>query len=1396
MGESSSFAQVCIPKFDGDYDHWSMLMENLLRSKEYWRVVTAGVQEPAEGTELTAEQTKVLDDSRLRDLKAKNYLFNSIDKTILKTITSKATAKELWDSMKMKFQGNARVQKAQLQSLRRSFEILEMKEGEAVTDYFGRVMVVANAMRNCGESMPDEKIVEKILRTLTERFNYVVCSIEESKDISLLSVDALQSSLLVHEQKFHKKPAVEEDQVLKVTYESGSRGGRGQGRGYFGRGRGRGGRGWSRDTVECYKCHRLGHYRSECPEWNNQHQQAHFSASVDMKDDVLLMAWMDEDEMVFHEEEKESEVAIIPKIFQSKEPEEPDYAMALLEPAADESRYDSWWFLDSGCSNHMTGNKEWFISIETTGTGLVKLGNGTKLEVKGRGPIRVKTDLQALVIQDTYYVPGLKTNLLSLGQLQQKGLEFLIKGNVCRVYHETKGLIMNVHMKTNRMFVVHSELPGKQMESELQCLQITAADTATLTLWHRRYGHISFQGLIGLQKKNMVTGLPVLKGTPGVCATCLAGKQHRKPFPKKSQWRASRKLELLHADLCGPITPISNGGKRYVFTIIDDFSKKLWVFFLAQKSETLGVFKNFKAQVEKEVGAGICCLRTDRGGEFILGEFQTLCEEAGIRRQLTAALTPQQNGVAERKNRAIMNMVRCLLSDTKVPAVFWPEAVLWTTHVLNRSPTVAHEHKTPQEVWTGQPPSVDHFKVFGCIGHVHIPDKQRRKLDDKSQPCIFLGLSSESKAYKLYNPLTKKLIVSRDVVFDESQGWSWDKEAQPVDTSLVWEGDDEDWYASDDEEADEKSDDAVVTSSQSTTTATLTSPTLETNEEEESVEDSSHNTDSGSTSTGLGSRVRKPPAHLQDYDLNYAADWCAMVAVTEDPLTYEEASKDEKWNKAMQVEMTSIKKNDTWELTVLPEGARCIGLKWVYKTKLKEDGLLDKHKARVVAKGFSQQHGIDFTEVFAPVARWDTIRTFLALAAAHGWPVFQLDVKSAFLNGTLTEEVYVEQPKGFVIAGEEHKVYRLKKALYGLKQAPRAWYSRIEGYFVAHGFQKCPYEHTLFVKKIGKSILLVSLYVDDLMFAGNDPQLIAAFKQSMEAEFEMTDLGRMKYFLGVEVSQCKSGIFISQQKYTREVLERFKLLECNHVKNPMTPGLKFTKAGDGILVNSTEYKQLIGSLLYITATRPDIMYSVCLLSRFMENPTRQHMLAAKRVLRYLKGTLGYGVLYIREAGEESLQGFTDSDYAGDVDDRKSTSGYVFFLAGGAVSWASKKQPVVTLSTTEAEFVAASFCATQCVWLRRVLCQMGWGESVKDSTTIYCDNNSTIKLSKNPVFHGRSKHIDVRFHFLRDLANEGVVELEYIGTGEQVADVMTKPLKLEMFQLMRERLGVCNGDEVE
>nr|XP_027086538.1 uncharacterized protein LOC113708274 [Coffea arabica] len=398
--------------------------------------------------------------------------------------------------------------------------------------------------------------------------------------------------------------------------------------------------------------------------------------------------------------------------------------------------------------------------------------------------------------------------------------------------------------------------------------------------------------------------------------------------------------------------------------------------------------------------------------------------------------------------------------------------------------------------------------------------------------------------------------------------------------------------------------------------------------------------------------------------------------------------------------------------------------------------------------------------------------------------------------GIWRSRYFIEQPPGYIKVGNENKVFRLKKALNGLKQAPRAWYSRIETYFLKVGFIKCPYEHTMFVKiEDGGKLLIVCLYVDDLIFIGNCDTMFGEFKKSVMNEFEMSDLGWMHYFLGIEVMQSDDGIFLSQKKYVGEILNRFQMKDCNSVSTPSECGVKLHKDHNGKKVDSTLYKQIVGSLIYLTATRPDVMYSVSLISRYMENPTELHLLATKRILRYLQGTRNLGIYY--KKGEKSnLVGYTDSDYAGDQDDGRSTSGYVFMLGIGAICWSSKKQPIVTLSSTEAEFVAATACACQAIWMRRILEELRFKQY--GATIILCDNSSTIKLSKNPVVHGRSKHIDVKlfFFFFGDLCKDGTVDLMHCKSDDQVADIFTNVLKRESFVKLRGLLGLCNLGSVK
>ena len=509
-----------------------------------------------------------------------------------------------------------------------------------------------------------------------------------------------------------------------------------------------------------------------------------------------------------------------------------------------------------------------------------------------------------------------------------------------------------------------------------------------------------------------------------------------------------------------------------------------------------------------------------------------------------------------------------------------------------------------------------------------------------------------------------------------------------------------------------------------------------------------------------------------------------------EPFKVEDALRDPDWVVAMQEELNNFKRNEVWSLVERPK-QNVVGTKWVFRNKQDEHGVVTRNKARLVAKGYSQVEGLDFDETFAPVARLESIRILLAYATHHGFKLYQMDVKSAFLNGPIKEEVYVEQPPGFESEEYPNHVYKLHKALYGLKQAPRAWYECLRDFLIENGFRIGKADSTLFTRKMGKDLFICQIYVDDIIFGSTNKSFCEEFSKIMTDRFEMSMMGVLTFFLGFQIKQVKEGTFISQTKYTHDILKKFGMDKAKPIKTPMGTNGHLDLDLGGTSVDQKVYRSMIGSLLYLCASRPDIMLSVCMCARFQAAPKDCHLRAVKRIMRYLVLTPNLGLWYPKGSRFELL-GYSDADYAGCKVDRKSTSGTCQFLGRSLVSWSSKKQNSVALSTAEAEYVAAGSCCAQLLWMRQTLKDYGY---TMNHIPLLCDNESAIKIAYNPCEHSRTKHIDIRHHFLRDHAIKGDIVISHVGTNDQLADIFTKPLDERRFRELRSELNIIDSRNV-
>lgn len=777
-----------------------------------------------------------------------------------------------------------------------------------------------------------------------------------------------------------------------------------------------------------------------------------------------------------------------------------------------------------------------------------------------------------------------------------------------------------------------------------------------------------------------------------------------------------------------------------------------------------------------------------------------------------------------------------------MPLKFWDEAFSTATFLINRLPSRVIDYQTPLEKLFDAKPDYDQLRVFGCACWPNLRPYNTHKLSFRSKQCVFLGYSSMHKGFKCLDISTGRVYISRDVVFDEtvfpfeklhanagallrseilllpsnllnpahSGDRIVDDHITNSSTNPVELADYEFSVAGENSTGEQvpvaEEDHGANFEEDSTTPVAPVSPGADRRQpaatdqapegatggmaslipaavESEAVATAVPLPATERPRTRSQNNIHKPKALPSDF-VSYG-----LSATVEEPASLQQALEDPKWRGAMDEEYDALMHNETWHLVPRKGISNVVDCKWVYKVKKNADGTVERHKARLVAKGSRQRYGIDYEDTFSPVVKAATIRLVLAIAVSRNWCLRQLDVKNAFLHGKLEEEVYMTQPPGYEDASKPYHVCRLDKAIYGLKQAPRAWYSRLSSKLISLGFVTSKGDVSLFIfSKAGTTIYLL-VYVDDIIVASSSESAVKALLADLRQEFALKDLGNLHYFLGIEVKHSKEGVVLSQGKYATEIIKKAGMLRCKAVNTPMSISKKMSRL-EGSLLNSedaTKYRSLVGALQYPTLTRPDLSFSVNKVYQYLHAPTDVHMSAAKRILRYVQGTVNLG-LKITKSNSVMVSGFSDADWGGCLDDRRSTGGFAVYFGSNLISWSAKKQATVSRSSTEAEYKSLANVTSEIIWVQTLLKELGISHQPK-TACIWCDNLGATYLTVNPVFPSRMKHVEIDYHFVRERVANKLLEVRFIPTGDQVADGFTKPLTVRQLVKFRNNLNL-------
>ena len=1461
--ESSS-----VDKYDGSNFHlWKMHLSFIFQSRDVFPIVNGTLKKAA----LSTAADKLLWEKK--DKQAIVAILATLDSHHKAEVINCTTSHEMW--MQLQAYHDQHSDECII-ALQEKYYGSKLSADESIAVYISSLKKLAKQLTDLGQPISDQQLISKIKCGLPSAYDPLLLA-WDNLPVAEQTLLSFQARLVKFEHKLRDRVLLPESPLEQVFFAQGSLPVVSKPN--------------STQSVEkkheraerlarqkrrsrCYRCGRRGHFGKECL------QDSDSSTSVESpkrhkahKGDFRSFRNNTAKRKRSHAHVTASAVSTHSDSSESVSSE----AFCAQSSKPDSSREINFsWIADSGATEHMSDKRQWFTNFHPVQDKCwsVSIADDHLLYVRGVGDITVHATINGVIrpfkLQNVLYVPHLRRNLISISRLTEKHVAIIHVRNECKmITHDGAGRLLMTGSQADGLWKLDLISVTPSSEAHLASVASpgqSSRSTLSLHRWHTRLGHVSFRTIRDMSSRETVLGLPSFsKANPLVCTGCVHGKIHRRPFPvNPERKRVPLPGLFFHTDLVGPLQVPSLGGHSYFMTFKDDHSSFRFVFLLPDRKGILSVFKSLYKLSKKETGRSMVKLRTDNAKEFLSRDFQDFIKQKGIRHELTAPYSPEQNSVVERDNRTVVESVRSMLYQKSLPLEFWGEAVNTAVYVLNRVASRTLNGETPFTKWYGYKPDISHFKEFGSVCYAHVPKEVRAKLDSKARECLFLGYCPTSKAYRLWSMAKRKILHSRDVIFDEDTSPDFSSSAirttSNLDYSLLFPADSNASLTpvspalSQSVSSEPVSmgagvspvPDEVESNSSSVRESVGVSPLLNRSLSFSSNASPRSSTNSPNSSSRLESdfspgvaessfrsssvdmtysespdilnpTIRTRP--LSEFYLDNTVDSHPAVAsksfvaatkakspqrvsvLPSEPQTFSQALKSDykaEWEKAMLEEINSLLKNETWSLETLPPGRTTVKNKWVFRIKVKSDGTIERFKARLVAKGFTQSPGIDYTETFAPTARAESIRILLSVAGADGLILVQFDIKTAYLNSTIREIIFMDLPFGFEEWFYKHypesrgKVCRILKGLYGLKQSARSWNSTFSAFLKAYDLLQSSADPCVFVSTTTPRLVL-ALWVDDGLAMCKDKALLSKMIAHLKTAFEVT-VGDADVYVGLHITRDVAArrIFVDQQRFTETILTKYGFQDANTVTTPCDPNVSLShpSAGDtDTPIPNFPYQEIVGSLLYLaTYSRPDIAHAVSVVAQYASNFREIHCTAVKRILKYLRGTTDFALCYSQDSHEPHiLTAFSDADYAGDINDRKSRSGSILFLNNGPVIWLSRKQPCTASSTTESEYVAASLTSKEVVWARRLLADIGFSQP--NPTPLYSDNQSAIRLVQNPEFHKRTKHIDVVFHLIREFQTRGEISVSYVPTRLQLADILTKALTSENFHKLRSALNL-------